>query len=125
MTTSVSVMLAVPDCAAALAWYQEALDAAVLWNLGSVAGLSIEGAPIFLHEPVEGKFQSPRDAGLTTSRVELFCDAPEAVIAKAVSAGAEGRDVQTYEAPWGSHRQGGFTDPFGHVWHVGDRSPLG
>jgi PhnB protein len=22
------------------------------------------------------------------------------------------------------HRQGGFTDPFGHVWLVGDKSPL-
>ena len=25
---------------------------------------------------------------------------------------------------WGPHRQGGFVDPFGHVWFVGDRSPL-
>jgi hypothetical protein len=23
------------------------------------------------------------------------------------------------------HRQGGFLDPFGHLWLVGDRSPLG
>jgi uncharacterized glyoxalase superfamily protein PhnB len=29
-----------------------------------------------------------------------------------------------HEAPWGIHRQGGFTDPFGHRWSVGDRSPL-
>lgn len=27
--------------------------------------------------------------------------------------------------PWGVHRQGGFIDPFGHLWLVGDRSPLG
>jgi hypothetical protein len=25
---------------------------------------------------------------------------------------------------WGKHRQGGFFDPFGHLWVVGDRSPL-
>jgi len=25
--------------------------------------------------------------------------------------------------PWGPHRQGGFVD-VGHVWFVGDRSPL-
>jgi hypothetical protein len=25
---------------------------------------------------------------------------------------------------WGPHRQGGFVDPFGHIWLVGDRSPL-
>lgn len=125
MTTSVSVMLAVPDCAAAVAWYRQALDASVLWDLGSVAGLSVGGAAFFLHEPVAGKFSAPVDAGITTARVELFCDAPEAVIARAVAAGAEGREVETHEAPWGAHRQGGFTDPFGHVWHVGDRSPLG
>ena len=22
------------------------------------------------------------------------------------------------------HRQGGFSDPFGHLWPVGDKSPL-
>ena len=60
-----------------------------------------------------------------TARVELFCDDPDAVIAKAAAAGAEAKAAQTHEAPWGPHRQGGFTDPFGHVWHVGDRSPLG
>jgi hypothetical protein len=27
-------------------------------------------------------------------------------------------------APWGTHRQGGFIDPFGHNWLVGDKSPL-
>jgi len=26
--------------------------------------------------------------------------------------------------PWGPHRQGGFVDPYGHLWLVGDRSPL-
>jgi uncharacterized glyoxalase superfamily protein PhnB len=26
--------------------------------------------------------------------------------------------------PWGTHRQGGFSDPFGHNWSVGDKSPL-
>jgi PhnB protein len=27
--------------------------------------------------------------------------------------------------PWGVHRPGGFLDPFGHLWLVGDRSSLG
>ncbi len=125
MSVSVSVMLAVPDCAAAVAWYREGLGATVLWDLGSVAGLSIAGAPFFLHEPVEGRFVAPSAAGFVTARVELFCHDPEAVIAKAAAAGAVGKDVQTHDAPWGPHRQGGFIDPFGHVWHVGDRSPLG
>jgi uncharacterized glyoxalase superfamily protein PhnB len=29
-----------------------------------------------------------------------------------------------HDTPWGTHRQGGFTDPFGHRWSVGDRTPL-
>ena len=33
--------------------------------------------------------------------------------------------IRDHEAPWGVHRQGGFIDPFGHLWLVGDRSPQG
>jgi catechol 2,3-dioxygenase-like lactoylglutathione lyase family enzyme len=35
----ISVMLAVPDAAAAARWYSEALGATELWNLGGVVGL--------------------------------------------------------------------------------------
>jgi PhnB protein len=93
---SVSVMLIVPDAPAAIRWYKTALGAAELWNLGGVAGLHLRGAPFMLHEAVPGRKTepSPIEAGLTT------------------------------EAPWGTHQQGGFTDPFGHRWSVGDRTPL-
>lgn len=43
-------MLIVPDADAGLAWYETALGATQLWNLGGVAGLAIGGAPVFLHE---------------------------------------------------------------------------
>jgi uncharacterized glyoxalase superfamily protein PhnB len=69
-STHISVMLAVSDAPAAVAWYERALGAAVLWSLGSVA------------------------------------------------------DLKDHRAPWGVHRQGHFVDPFGHIWLVGDRSPL-
>ena len=40
-------------------------------------------------------------------------------------AGASGSEVvREHDMPWGTHRQGGFVDPCGHVWSVGDRSPL-
>jgi len=122
--TVVSLMLAVPDTPAAVDWYRKALGAQVLWSLGSVAGLEIDGAPFFLHEPVKNSFDSPKAIGATTVRVELFVEEPGAVIARAVEAGATGGDIRNYAAPWGTHRQGGFTDPFGHVWLVGDKSPL-
>jgi uncharacterized glyoxalase superfamily protein PhnB len=122
-----SVMLIVSDAAAAVGWYREALGAQVLWDLGGVAGLEVDGAPFFLHEAVPDRAheQSPTDAGLTTTRIELFVEHPERVIDRAAGAGAT--DVEhpaDHPAPWGTHRQGGFTDPFGHRWSVGDRTPL-
>src|SRR5215510_12191896 len=120
--TTISVMLAVPDTPKAVAWYEEALGARLLWSLGSVAGLEIDGAPFFLHEPVTGRFASPKEIGTTTTRVEVFVDQPDEVIARAVKAGATGKDIRNYDAPWGTHRQGGFIDPFGHNWLVGDKS---
>src|SRR5712691_7355722 len=122
--TIISLMLAVPDTPAAVDWYQEALGASVLWSLGSVAGLEIDGAPFFLHQPVQNGFDSPKEIGTTTVRVELFVDEPDGVMARAVEAGSTGDDIKNHVTPWGTHRQGGFTDPFGHVWLVGDKSPL-
>ncbi len=86
----ISVMLAVPDAAAAAQWYAQALGATELWNLGGVVGLTVAGAE------------------------------------RAVTAGADGSvdQIRNHQAPWGVHRQGGFIDPFGHLWLVGDRSPL-
>lgn len=120
----ISLMLAVADTPTAVEWYKKALGAELLWSLGSVAGLEIDGASFFLHEPVKGFFSNPGEIGTTTVRVEVFVDNPDEVVARAAEAGAEVHEVQDRHVPWGIHRQGGFTDPFGHVWHVGDRSPL-
>lgn len=119
-------MLAVSDAPAAVAWYKKALGAKELWSLGSVAGLEIGGAAFFVGEPANNGWESPLKLGLTSARVEVFCDDPDAFIDRAVQAGANGsRDkIKDHEALWGIHRQGGFIDPFGHIWLVGDRSPL-
>jgi uncharacterized glyoxalase superfamily protein PhnB len=120
-------MLIVPDAGAAVAWYKTALGATELWNLGSVAGLEIGGAAFFLHEanPENRTETSPGPAGITTTRIEVFADDPDGVIERAVAAGAvAGAETQDHQMPWGTHRQGGFTDPFGHKWSVGDKSPL-
>ncbi len=122
----ISLMLAVPDAPAAADWYRRALAATELWSLGSVVGLEVEGAPFFLAEPENNGWDSPTDIGTTTVRVEVFVDDPDGFVARAVEAGADGsRDpVRDHEAPWGTHRQGGFFDPYGHLWLVGDMSPL-
>jgi uncharacterized glyoxalase superfamily protein PhnB len=123
----VSVMVIVPEAAAAVAWYQTALGAAKLWDLGGVAGLEINGAPFFVHEmnPGNPRETTPQHAGVTSTRIEVFADDPDGLIERAVAAGATPRAaVEDHRAPWGTHRQGGFQDPFGHNWSVGDKSPL-
>ena len=118
-------MLAVEDTPSAVEWYKRALGATVLWSLGSVAGLEIAGAPFFLGEPANNGWESPAKLGITSTRMEIFCDDPDEFIARAVEAGARGNDpIRNHQMPWGIHRQGGFIDPFGHIWLVGDRSPL-
>ena len=123
---AISVMLAVADAPAAVAWYKHALAATELWNLGSVVGLEIAGAPLFVGEPANNGWQSPVVLGMPSVRIEVFCDSPDAFIQRAVDAGADGAfdPIRNHEMPWGIHRQGGFRDPFGHIWLVGDRSPL-
>jgi PhnB protein len=121
----ISCMLAVPAAGAAADWYEQALGATRLWDLGGVVGLEIDGAPFFLGEPANNGWESPRALASTTVRVEVFVDDPDAFVARAVAAGADGDDaVRDHEMPWGPHRQGAFWDPFGHRWLVGDRSPL-
>jgi PhnB protein len=123
----VSVMLIVPEAEGAIAWYKEALGAGELWNLGGVAALEINGAPFFLHEvnPNNPAERSPKESGATSTRIELFVDNPRAVRERAIAAGASrGSEIEENERPWGTHRQGGFRDPFGHNWSVGDKSPL-
>ena len=123
--TAVSFMLAVTDSEEASVWYQRAFGASELWSLGSVRGLEAEGVCFLLHEPTDG-FATPNMLGATSVRIEVFTDEPDSLIRRAVDAGADGsgRQPQDYETPWGKHRQGGFRDPFGHVWLVGDRTPL-
>ena len=124
--TVISVMLAVDDAPAALAWYKRAVGATELWNLGSVIGMEIEGAPIFLGEPANNGWETPAKLGLPSVRIEVFSDDPDGFIRRALEAGADGsRDpIRVHQTPWGPHRQGSFVDPFGHKWLVGDNSPL-
>jgi PhnB protein len=126
--TSLSVMLIVSDADEAVQWYEQALGAKVLWDLGGVAGLHLAGAPFFIHEAVPGKRHepSPSEAGMTTARIEVFTDDADALIDRAVAFGAtDAEPVTDHETSFGNHRQGGFTDPFGHRWSVGDHTPLG
>ena len=99
----ISVMLAVPDAAAAAQWYARALGATELWNLGGVVGLTVTGAPFFLGEPENNGWDTPQALGSRTVRVELFVDDPDSFIERAVTAGADGSvdQIRDHQAPWG------------------------
>ena len=120
----VAVMLIVPDAQAAVSWYRQALGARELWNLGGVAGLEAGGAPFFVQR---GQLRAtppetdPGSAGLPSTRVELFVDDPDAVVARALAAGARpGSPVIDHAQPWGRHRQGSFRDTvWATSWPVG------
>lgn len=131
MTTRISPMLAVSDGNAAIAFYQKAFGAELLWHLDGgghiVAGLAIEGAKFFLaHESPEYGTRGPASAGFTTVRIELFVDDPVGVHRQAVAAGAKNHSsVQEHEhstsgpKPIKRMLQGAVTDPFGHMWLIG------
>src|SRR3954454_23903169 len=98
----ISVMLAVEDAGAAARWYAEALGAQELWNLGGVVGMTVQGAPLFLGQPEGNGWDTPASLGTRTVRIEVFVDDPDAFVAGAVRAGADGSldEVRDHEAPW-------------------------
>jgi PhnB protein len=128
MTTQISPMLAVRDGRTAIAFYQQAFGATLLWELeGAVAGLSIDGAEFFLaEESPEYGARSADSAGFTTVRIELFVDDPVGVHGKARAAGAinhspveEHNHSTTGPSPIKRMLQGAVVDPFGHMWLIG------
>jgi len=130
MKTQISPMLAVSDGNAAIAFYQAAFGATLLWHLDGghvVAGLAIDDAPFFLaHESPPHGTRSPASAGFTTVRIELFVDDPVGVHQRALAAGAiDHSPVREHEHTTAGPRpiermlQGAIVDPFGHMWLIG------
>jgi PhnB protein len=130
MPTRIAPMLAVADADAAIAFYQAAFGATVSWRLGGghiVAGLEIDGAPLFLAtESPDNGTRGPTWGGGTTVRIELFVDDPFAVQRRAVAAGAREKDpVQEHThdtvgpQPIRRMLQGAVIDPAGHMWLIG------
>ncbi len=82
-----------------------------------VAELSIDGALFHLHEEVanSGSFNPGKHNG-TTATIGLFVPDVDAVMDKAVAAGATVTSpAQDYDY---GYRQGEIKDPFGHLWLI-------
>ena len=84
-----------------------------------VAQLSVGGASFWVSDesPAHGNF-SPESAGGATTRMLLIVEDPEAVVERAVAAGATVLHPVGEEHGW---RLGRIVDPFGHHWEIGSR----
>jgi PhnB protein len=121
--TSLYPFLAVRDADAAIAFYAEAFGAQVSERFEApgdvvVGVLEIDGMPfgVATEAPKLGT-PSPETAGVTTVRVSLHVDDPDAVAAQALAAGAT-EMFPVADQPYGM-RQGRVVDPFGHHWLIG------
>jgi PhnB protein len=120
--TAITPMLSVRNGAQAIAFFQAAFGAEVLFQLednGSVvAQLSVEGAEFWLADesPANANF-SPETLGGGTVRMTMIVEDPDGAFDRAVKAGAKvvwPVDDQPYG--W---RVGRMVDPFGHHWEIG------
>jgi PhnB protein len=123
--TSLYPFLAVRDADAAAAFYSDAFGANIEERLEApdgrvVAVLAIAGMPFGVaSEAPELGTPSPETAGVTTVRVSLQVDDPDAAAAQAIAAGAT-EMFPVADQPYGM-RQGRVVDPFGHHWLIGRR----
>jgi len=130
--TAVTPYITVKGAAAAIAFYKQAFGAEELMRLDSPDGkvahaeISIAGAVIMLHdEQPQWQALSPQTLGGTGSAIMLYVPDVDAVVARAVQAGAT-LTMPVVDQFYGD-RCGNVTDPFGHKWsvatHVEDVSP--
>jgi PhnB protein len=116
-------MLSVRRGAQAVEFYKTAFAAEELFRIESpdgavVAQLAVGSSDFWVaDESPEYKNFSPETLGGATTRMILTVDDPDAVFAKAVTAGAaEVSPVADQEYGW---RVGRVVDPFGHHWEIG------
>ncbi len=119
--TSIAPWLSVRNGARAVEFYKSAFGATEVFRMeegGSVvARLSVQGAECWLgDESPEHKNFSPETLGGGSVRIILTVADPDAVFARAVSAGASQVYAVTEEYGW---RLGRVVDPFGHHWEIG------
>jgi len=125
---SVSPQLSVRRGRAAIEFYKAAFGAVEDYRVGGtddheevVAQLSVGNASFWVADesPEHGNF-SPETLGGSTVRMLLVAEDPDALVQRAVAAGATEVYAVGDEHGW---RLGRIADPFGHHWEIG-RPPV-
>jgi PhnB protein len=123
--TSIQPELWVDTPSEAVAFYEAAFGATVIHRVGDgdeiVAQLGVGDAAFWVAgTSATMKRFSPRAMDGATSRTLLVVEDPDAVLRRAVAAGATESSPVSNEHGWWLGR---IIDPFGHEWEIG--TPLG
>lgn len=123
---SIVPWLSVRESAQAVEFYKSAFGATEVYRLDDpegnvIARLSIDGAEFWVgDESPEHKNFSPESLGGGSVRIIFTVADPDAVFARALSAGASEVYAVSEEHGW---RLGRVVDPFGHHWEIGHPLP--
>jgi PhnB protein len=129
---TVTPYLAVEDATEAIEYYTKAFDAKERVRMETPDGkvghaeLEIGDSIVMLSDPFpQASTKPPNDLGATTVSVFMYVEDVDAVVKKAVDAGAM-VTMEVADQFWGD-RFGSVKDPFGHLWsiatHVEDVPP--
>jgi len=129
---TVSPYLAVDDAQKAIEYYTKAFGAKETIRMDGPDGkighaeLQIGDSHVMPSDPFpQASTTPPKELGGTSSSVFMYVDDVDAVVQKAVDAGAT-VTMEVEDQFWGD-RFGSITDPFGHSWsiatHIEDLTP--
>ena len=129
---TVTPYLAVEDAEGAIAYYEKAFGAKERVRMNTPDGkvghaeLQIGDSLVMLADPFpQSSTKPPSELGGTSASVFLYVENVDAVVERAVAAGAT-VTMEVADQFWGD-RFGSVTDPFGHSWsiatHVEDVPP--
>jgi PhnB protein len=129
---TVSPYLAVDDAEKAIEYYTKAFGAEETVRMNGPDGrighaeLKIGDSHVMLSDPFPHSTTTPpKELGGTSGSIFMYVDDVDAVVQKAVDAGAT-VTMEVEDQFWGD-RFGSITDPFGHSWsiatHVEDLTP--
>jgi len=110
----------VDGAADAIDFYRRAFGAEELFRIARPNGkilhaeLSICGSVVMIGDPDDRLYGEPRKLGRCTAGLHLFLDDNEALLRRAVEAGAE--EIQPPTEMFYGANSASVRDPFGHVW---------
>jgi PhnB protein len=122
MKTSIAPMLSVRRGSKAVEFYKAAFGAEVLFRIDDTSGavvarLAVSGAEFWVADesPDHANF-SPETLRGSSARIVMVVDDPDALVARAIKAGAKSVWPVGEQYGW---RLGRVVDPYGHHWEIG------